>query len=297
MAKQAAIADLSLERLIKQVREAYRTFKVAAEEEVKYRDLAARRRLELGRILLEARPRWPERGPNAKGWGDFLRKAGINEDVALVAMKYAGYVDKTFSGGDDKSTGKLPPRMPTLLEAGLDSTPRKGDDEEPGPDRDTWCTPKDLAEALGKFDLDPCSNPRSHIRAEHSFMLERNENGLDVSAVQKRMNIRTGEAWWSSCVFINPPYSDVMPWVEAYKGTRFCFLLKFDPSTKWFAALFECTSFVLFPRGTRIEFEPPPGIKGDSNQFPHALFFAHANDAASAIRALCLPGWTINRKA
>jgi hypothetical protein len=30
---------------------------------------------------------------------------------------------------------------------------------------DAWCTPWALAIALGKFDLDPCSNPRSHIRA------------------------------------------------------------------------------------------------------------------------------------
>lgn len=88
-------------------------------------------------------------------------------------------------------------------------------------------------------------------------------------------------------VFLNPPYSDVMPWVQAYKRTRFCFLLKFDNSTKWFEELIGYTSVVLFPKRTRIEFVAPPGVESSSNPFPHALFYACEDDVTSAIRRLC----------
>lgn len=56
---------------------------------------------------------------------------------------------------------------------------------------DAQCTPRDLALDLGTFDLDPCSNPRSHILARVSFQLERGEDGLAAA--------------WSGAVYCNPP--------------------------------------------------------------------------------------------
>jgi hypothetical protein len=151
-------------------------------------------------------------------------------------------------------------------------------------DRDTWCTPKWITDAIGRFDLDPCSNPRSTVQSELTFRLDRGQDGLEQAA------------WVTSTarVFVNPPYSDVMPWVQAYKHTRFCFLVKFDPSTKWCEALIEHTSIVLFPRRTRIEFAAPPGVESSSNPFPHCLAYARAADATDAIRALCF-SWAVIR--
>lgn len=151
-------------------------------------------------------------------------------------------------------------------------------------DRDTWCTPKWITDAIGRFDLDPCSNARSTVQSELSFRLERGEDGLEQAA-WVNANAR---------VFINPPYSNVMPWVQAYRHTRFCFLLKLDPSTKWCEALLEYTSIVLLPRRTRVEFEPPPGVEGSNNPFPHALFYSRLTDATDAIRALCST-WAVLR--
>lgn len=150
-------------------------------------------------------------------------------------------------------------------------------DENEAPDRDTWTTPRWIANALGEFDLDPCSNERAVIRAKRTFRLDRGQDGLVLAKFVGR----------SSRVFINCPYSDVMPWVKAYAHTRFCYLLKFDPSTKWCRELLRRTTLVLFPIRRRVAFDPPPGVEGSSNQFPHGLFFAHEEDASDKIRKLC----------
>jgi hypothetical protein len=47
---------------------------------------------------------------------------------------------------------------------------------------------------------------------------------------------------WKDKTFVNPPYSNPLPWVqnainESKKGKRIVLLLKADMSTKWFALL------------------------------------------------------------
>lgn len=47
---------------------------------------------------------------------------------------------------------------------------------------------------------------------------------------------------WKDKTFVNPPYSDPLPWVrkaiaESKKGKRIVMLLKADTSTKWFSEL------------------------------------------------------------
>jgi hypothetical protein len=147
------------------------------------------------------------------------------------------------------------------------------------PDRGTWCTPAWLAELLGKFDLDPCSNTRSHVRASRYFALDDGDDGL---ALAKKVASDTR-------VFINPPYENgaVLRWIRAYQNTRFAFLLRFDPSTDWFSELYRITSLVAIPRGRRVNFEPPPGVQASSNTFPHAVFFARAEDARRELLRAC----------
>jgi hypothetical protein len=60
-----------------------------------------------------------------------LRRVGIDQDVALDHMKYAGFVESTFPGTNSNVPGKLP----TLADAGIDNRPRKRD-EEPSPAAD-----------------------------------------------------------------------------------------------------------------------------------------------------------------
>jgi len=76
--------------------------------------------------------------------------------------------------------------------------------------------------------------------------------------------------WLGTKVFINPPYSNVMPWAEraiaeARSGKTVVLLLKHDHSTKWFAKLHEAGAvFLAFM--TRLSFN---GV--DLAPFPSVL--------------------------
>lgn len=129
--------------------------------------------------------------------------------------------------------------------------------------RDEWCTPEWLADALGEFDLDPCSNSRSHIRARAT--LDGHGELGDGLAYVPHHGLR---------VFSNPPYSrgQVIKWVRRYGMTNFTFLLRWDPSTVWYDELMSVTRLTWHPN-RRLQFEPPPCVKASSNPFPHALYF------------------------
>lgn len=146
-------------------------------------------------------------------------------------------------------------------------------------DRDTWCTPEWLARAVGRWDLDPCSNERSHIDAARTFRLDQGRDGLTMAKYVPR----------SARVWINPPYShgSVIKWVRAYRRTRFCFLVRFDVSTEWWSELWGSASVLATP-WTRVAFEPPPGVEEvPGSPFPHALVYAHEDDVSDEVRRLC----------
>jgi hypothetical protein len=133
--------------------------------------------------------------------------------------------------------------------------------------RDGWCTPQWLAQLIGPVDLDPCSNDRGHVQARVKY------TGAPFCGLENARH-------WSRTarVFVNPPYSrgQVVKWVRAYVHTDFIFLLRWDPSTVWFADLMAATEYVWFPLpcpgSRRLEFEPPPGVDKSSNPYPHALY-------------------------
>lgn len=154
--------------------------------------------------------------------------------------------------------------------------------------RESACTPKWLADLIGRVDLDPASNDRSHINAYCKLTLERRENGLhDYGKVDRSYRERPGGwdidrtaiASTATRVFCNPPYArgQVIKWVKHWRSTNFIFLLRWDPSTEWFAELIHHCTHVWFP-GRRINFEPPPGVTFSSNPFPHALYLRNPSE-------------------
>jgi hypothetical protein len=86
-------------------------------------------------------------------------------------------------------------------------------------------TPRDLAIDLGWFDLDPCSNPLSHIQARTAYALERGQDGLALP--------------WEGSVFCNGNYSDPLPWCERLRqhNAPWMALWKLDTTTSWWRSL------------------------------------------------------------
>lgn len=125
-------------------------------------------------------------------------------------------------------------------------------------DRDSWCTPKKITKRLPLVDLDPCSNSRSTVKARRTFLLSRGENGLLLP-------------WTGLSVFVNPPYSDVLPWaLKTVEAETFCFLVNADPSTEWWRVLTSWGNHLLFFYD-RIGFDPPPGIESSQNDRAQCL--------------------------
>ncbi len=167
-------------------------------------------------------------------------------------------------------------------------------------DRDSWCTPGWLVDLIGHVDLDAASNERTMVDAEQYCRVDEGDDGLwdamgtgAYRVLGGRIPQRCGP---ETRVFINPPYSrgQVVRWVKHYRDTQFIFLLRWDPSTEWFAELYPYCTHVWFP-DRRINFEPPPGVKSSSNPFPHALYLRDPSEELKARLAgagyLMVTGW------
>lgn len=134
---------------------------------------------------------------------------------------------------------------------------------------DTYCTPKWLAARLPLVGCDPCSNPRSMVRARKAYSLETRLDGLKLP-------------WTKSC-FLNSPYSDPLPWCEklAYEMERGTLesalvLCKLDTSTQWWrllAAVGEDNARRprLWTFHRRLDFDPPPELTTSSSDFCSVL--------------------------
>jgi hypothetical protein len=118
---------------------------------------------------------------------------------------------------------------------------------------DAFCTPEWLAQLLGYFDFDPCSNDRSHIRAGWAFSLEKGIDGLKMP--------------WRGSGFMNWPYSSPMPWAQKAihemtigNCTELVVLCKLDPSTEWWHTITENVLGVLdrWDFDDRIQFDEHP---------------------------------------
>lgn len=82
---------------------------------------------------------------------------------------------------------------------------------------------------------------------------------------------------WDDRTYVNPPYSDPMPWVknaikESKKGKLIVMLLKADTSTKWFAELQNAGAKFLWING-RLKYQT-----GTPAPFPSMLAILRLNN-------------------
>jgi hypothetical protein len=308
------------------------------------RESARRHRIQIGKLLARARPLWPARGPAPKGaklpegapasWAEFLRRLDLDDATARRYMDEARdpeefsrkQRERDPAGEDDDQPEPVydqerdTPPFRQLTEEDLaaaiarlapDARKRllgranvKGGSGETN--RGTWCTAKDWAIAVGEFELDPFSNPRSHILSAARCMLEDGGDafgggepgktpGLYLTGAGGLQPGRSAVADELTRVWIQPPYELVAAAIAHYGHTRFCALLRWSPDVKaWFPELWKRTAVVCHPFGERMDFEPPPGVPSSGDMpFPHALYYAHEADVTDAVSARCIV-WRID---
>ncbi len=145
--------------------------------------------------------------------------------------------------------------------------------------RDGWCTPSWLTNALPDVDLDPCSNHRSTVRAGETYSIESGLDGLELP--------------WFGLVFVNGPYSNLLPWArklvaERENVTGAGFLVNTDSSTMWWRVLTGVLP-VRLDFAARVRFTPPHGVRESTNNRPQTLlmdemFWSECDQAALLAR-------------
>jgi hypothetical protein len=112
-------------------------------------------------------------------------------------------------------------------------------------DGDTWLTPRWILSQLGSFDLDPCAAAAApDWVARHSYVLPL--DGLEMT--------------WFGRVFMNPPFSNTVPWLErhAEHGRGISLVSASTESTVWRELVWKKAQGILLLAG-RTRFSNPDG--------------------------------------
>jgi len=131
---------------------------------------------------------------------------------------------------------------------------------------DEWLTPPELLQALGQFDLDPAC-PDTHMPWRTATrMVKKHQDGLSIP--------------WSGRVWLNPPYSNVLPWIEKMTDHGEGMMLIYARSTdaKWGQMALKRCSMAYFLAG-RILFYYPDGTLSDGKWCSNMLLAFGSMDA------------------
>ena len=148
---------------------------------------------------------------------------------------------------------------------------------------DEWGTPPEvwrpISRAVGGFDLDPCSGAEQSRIASSAYTIE--DDGLRQS--------------WFGAVWINPPYSDIPPWLECSIAEvrqdnvdTVVLLLPVRSSTQWWHTYVSQASLICFLEG-RVSHQSAKERDGDGHNspFPSAIvvYGDYTEDLPSALES------------
>jgi len=142
---------------------------------------------------------------------------------------------------------------------------------------DVWLTPPSLIEQLGEFDLDPCSpNNLPWKTAKSFYSLENNQCGLSLP--------------WDGRVWLNPPYSNWVPFMEKLKTHNNGIALIFARTeTKgFFDHVWDGADSILFLK-RRVKFVKADLSGGGSSTAPSVLI-AYGKENTTALKNSKLDG-------
>lgn len=142
---------------------------------------------------------------------------------------------------------------------------------------DEWYTPKEIIDALGEFDLDPCAPMHP---------LWPTAKSCTTSRTMVLYKIGGGRIW------LNPPYSKPLMWqfVEklAEHGNGIALLFNRCDSNKFQDIIFKKATGMMFLRN-RIKFFRPDGTRGDSPGCG-SILIAFGEDNAEILRTCDIAG-------
>lgn len=142
---------------------------------------------------------------------------------------------------------------------------------------DEWYTPKEIIDALGKFDLDPCA-PVVPLWKTAEVQYDKFDDGLSKK--------------WEGRIWLNPPYS--RPLIEQFvkrlaeHGNGIALLFNRCDSKMFQDIIFEKATAMKFLRN-RIRFYRPDGTRGDSPGCG-SILIAFGEDNAEILRTCNIEG-------
>jgi len=142
---------------------------------------------------------------------------------------------------------------------------------------DVWLTPPHIVEALGPFDLDPCSPiGRPWDTAAKHYTIE--DDGLSHE--------------WEGRVWMNPPYGkQAATWLErlAKHGDGIALVFARTETKMFFDWVWPYASSMLFIEG-RLHFHRPDGTRAKANSGAPSVLIAYGHGAAQRLITSDIPG-------
>jgi hypothetical protein len=141
---------------------------------------------------------------------------------------------------------------------------------------DEWLTPPWLIEALGTFDLDPCSPiTRPWNTATKHYTIE--DDGLSQP--------------WHGRVWLNPPYAHAGKWLHRlaeHRNGLACIFARTE-TMLWFSHVWPRASALLFLKG-RLTFHYRNGQRADMNSGAPSVLVAYGSAEAARLAGVEIPG-------
>lgn len=136
---------------------------------------------------------------------------------------------------------------------------------------DVWLTPPYIIDSLGEFDLDPCCpNNLPWKTAKQIYSLDNDQDGLKLN--------------WSGRVWLNPPYSNWVTFLEKLKihGNGIALIFARTETKGFFDHIWDSADSILFLK-RRVKFVKSDLTNGGSATAPSVLIAYGENNSQSLI--------------
>lgn len=142
---------------------------------------------------------------------------------------------------------------------------------------DTWITPREIVDALGPFDLDPCAAPVMPWRTAET-MYQPPQDGLALP--------------WAGFVWLNPPYGrEAVRWLRRLAEHGHGIALTFARTeTRWFWETIWPRATSLFFFEGRITFCNTEGVPARANSGAPNVLVAYGDEANDRLTMCSLRG-------